>query len=83
MNSFLSVSDELLKDPSEVINYCQANGEREVADITKNVLPKAILVRRDGDLVLLCDYKFDPENGLAIVFADNKLKMICNQSEVV
>lgn len=86
LNLFLNATDELLSDPDVVIKYCLSNNPNEITEpvdnIFKYVIPFAILIKRDEKIVLLCDYKFDYENGIAIVFDKNVLKEICGQSQL-
>ena len=88
LDSFMNSTDILLSDPDAVIKYCLSNNPDEITEpinnIFKYVIPTAILIRRDMDdnVVLLCDYKFDYEDGIAIVFEKNILKEICSQSQL-
>jgi hypothetical protein len=52
---------------------------RVVDNIFKFVIPKTIYVPRDQDpetVELLCDFRFDIEHGLTLVFKDGKLQPI-------
>lgn len=86
LNLFLNATDELLSDPDAVIEYCISNNPNEITEpvnnIFKYVIPFAILIKRDDNVVLLCDYKFDYENGIAIVFDKKVLKEICSQGQL-
>jgi hypothetical protein len=67
--------------------YCKERNPDKLADteienIFKYVMPKKILIMRsenDRRFALLCDYRFDPEHGLAMVFADERLAAIGTQ----
>lgn len=86
LNHFLNSADELLSDPNAVVKYCLSNNPKEITEpvnnIFKYVIPFAILIRRNDNIVLLCDYKFDYEDGIAIVFDKNVLKEVCGQSQL-
>ena len=85
VNDFLNMSDKLLADPEAVIKYCFANNPNEITmpvdNIFKFVIPTALYIKRDleNNIVLLCDYKFDYEHGIALVFSKNKLVEVCSQ----
>lgn len=76
-----SILDEAKKKVEEyIIKYNSQELKSESVDnIFKYVMPKAIYVPQvEGHklLAIMCDYKFDMEHGLAMVFEDNKLKDI-------
>lgn len=57
-----------------------------VDNIFKYVMPKSIYVLRDskvGDVAILCNYKFDMEHGLALIFSKGTLKSIDAQDSVL
>ena len=37
-----------------------------IEDLNNIVFPKTILFKQDGEIIILCDYIFDEENGLGI-----------------
>ena len=60
--------------------YClKKNGEdigASIDNIFKYVIPKALYIPRcksGRTCAILCNYKFDPEHGLALVFKNEKL----------
>ena len=55
--------------------------EGEVDNIFKYVKPKQIYVTHDSKPVvaLLCNYKFDNEHGLAVLFRNNKFLSVDNE----
>lgn len=59
--------------------------ENEINNIFKYVMPKQFYVPRSDDclVALMCDYRFDSEHGIAVVFADGKYKKVCTQDEVL
>lgn len=57
----------------------------EISNIFKYVIPRAIYVKRNDSqdiIALLCDYKFDLEHGIAIVFEKGILKEIVQQGDI-
>ena len=70
-----------------VINHAGAKlPQANIDNIFKYVMPKSIYVLRNsklGDVAILCNYKFDMEHGLAIIFGKGKLKAIDAQDAVL
>lgn len=70
-----------------VINHAGAKlSQANIDNIFKYVMPKSIYVPRNskiGDVAILCNYKFDMEHGLAIIFGKGKLKAIDAQDTVL
>lgn len=73
----------------EVEKYClkcdgDVIGER-IENIFKYVMPTELLMLRDGSahkVALMCNYRFDPEHGIAVVFKGEKLLGIMPQDEL-
>lgn len=73
-----------------VKDYCLAEKEMRdndfKSDIFSYVIPKTIFVPREDKkktVAILCDYYFDKEHGLAIVFENQKFKKIAPQDEII
>lgn len=66
-------------------NGLKDNGITEVDNIFKYVIPKTISVPQVKNRVVavMCDFKFDMENGLAIVFENEKFKEVGYQDLVL
>lgn len=66
-------------------NGLKENGINEVDNIFKYVIPKSISVPKSKKRVvaLMCNFKFDMEHGLAIIFEDEKLKEVGPQDLVL
>ena len=60
-------------------------GINEIDNIFKYVIPKSISVPKSKKrvLALMCNFKFDMEHGLAIIFEDEKLKEVGPQDLVL
>lgn len=57
-------------------NSMDLNGD-EITNIFKYVMPKSILVTRTDSkrvFAVMCNYKFDMEHGIAVVFENEKFK---------
>lgn len=74
----------------EVEKYIIKNGLKDagvdsVDNIFKYVIPKTISVPKSKKRIvaIMCNFKFDMEHGLAIVFEDEKLKKIGPQDIVL
>lgn len=67
--------------------YCLSESPEEIAsdhidDIFRYVVPTTLYALRDEDarvVSLLCEYRFDPEHGIALRFEDEKLAEIGTQ----
>ncbi len=57
----------------------------EIENVFKFVMPKSIFVpRTDSKIVaIICNYKFDKENGIAVVFENGQLKEIGPQEIIL
>lgn len=76
-NSKEKVAEYLLKK-----NADELTGEK-MDNLFRYVMPKSIYIpRKNKTAVILCNYKFDPEHGLALVFEKGKFKKICSQDAI-
>lgn len=80
----------LLSDKKAISDYCLKNNNKEIGNsvdnIFKYVVPTSILIpqsEKNKRIILLCDYKFDIEHGIAIVFENNSFKEIVPQDEIL
>jgi len=57
----------------------------EIDNIFKYVMPKSLFVPRSNNKVvaIICNYKYDMENGIAIIFKDGKFKEIGTQDIII
>ena len=90
LSAFLSEKTIIDNALPKVKEYCLAekelNGEKSIENIFKYVSPKTIFVPRDDKkktVAILCDYYFDEEHGIAIVFENGLLKRIVEQDDVI
>lgn len=75
----------------KVKEYCSkmSNGnvkKDEITNIFKFVIPTSIFVPRNKDkriIAMMCDFKFDIEHGIAIIFENEKFKKIVAQDELL
>lgn len=71
-----------------VENYCLENNQAEIGadkieNIFKYVMPESLFVKRDGRIVIMCNYKFDPEHGIAVVFEDGIVTAVGHQDIIL
>lgn len=71
-------------------DYVEKNNENglkaeDIENIFKYVMPKSLFVpRADKEIIaIMCNYKFDMENGIAVVFENGKLKEIGTQDIIL
>ena len=86
LESFINNKDELLSDDFEIKKYCKNDAgdliEGEITNIFKYVIPSSVFVKREENkhiVALFCDYRFDEEHGIAIVFENEKMVKIGSQ----
>ena len=83
---FINAEEAIEKSKEELICYIESNYEEagKIENIFKYVIPRMIYVARDETprkCALLCDFKFDIEHGLALVFENETIKEIVSQDE--
>ena len=67
-------------------NYSTRIPEKQISNIFKYVIPKMIFVPKQSGgnaIALMCDFKFDLEHGLALVFVNEQLKEIGSQDIIL
>lgn len=91
IKAFLKSEKDIAESLERVKNYCLAQnkediGESEIANIFKYVAPKYLYVIRNTDkhiISIMCNYKFDQENGIAVVFENEKFHKIGKQDIIL
>lgn len=89
LEKFLTCDKEIEKSLEHVKKYCKNNalGENvgEIDNIFKYVVPTDLYVVRDEKrkIAILCEYKFDIEHGLAIIFENEKFKTVDSPDSVL
>lgn len=81
---FSKVADNVEKyiiknDPSNL-------SDNKIDNIFRYIIPKHILIFRDNVyriFAIMCDYKFDMEHGIAIVFENKQFKQIVSQDVIL
>lgn len=82
---------EVADSLAAVKKYVQKAGDGQLKDasienIFKYVMPKSIFVphtRKHRIAAIMCNYKFDMEHGIAVVFENGKLKKVGTQDIVM
>ena len=80
------ISETQLKIEEYILSDEKANVAGSVDNIFKYVMPKCVFIPRSKDtrcVVIMCDYIFDPEHGIAIVFENEHLKIIGTQDVIL
>lgn len=87
---FEANTDIISDAQDDVEKYILAHGLKEngidkVDNIFKYVIPKTIVIPKAKNRVvgLICNYKFDEEHGMAVVFENEKFKKIGAQDIVL
>lgn len=88
LRQFISCKEQITASKSDVEKYClQENGAEiganSIENIFKYVVPESIYVKRDGRVAIMCNYRFDLEHGVAVVFKDGKLIKIGPQDIIL
>lgn len=66
--------------------YSLELGLDEIDNIFKYVMPRSILITREPDkrvFAIMCNFKFDMEHGLAVVFENEKYKDVGSQDLIL
>lgn len=89
LEEFIS-NTQLLNDKTAISDYCLKNNSKEIGNIVDNlfkyVAPTAILIpqsEKNKRIILLCNYKFDIEHGIAIIFENNSFSKIVPQDDIL
>ena len=90
LSSFLGDCPEIELSLASLKNYCEKHSAGKIKaddidNVYKYVVPRSIFVMRKptGAIALLCDFRFDIEHGIAIVFKDGRLNKITTQNAVM
>ena len=86
----LLASWDIVEDSKEAIeDYClERDGDQiegPITNIFRYVIPTSIVILRSDDArktALMCNYRFDPEHGLAAVFENEQLTTVVPQDEL-
>ena len=89
LDSFMNAADKLFASYKELESYCiHKDGELigdSIENIFKYVKPESIYVKRNNKtrvVALLCNYRFDEEHGIVLVYENEKLKHIGTQDDI-
>lgn len=85
LNNWQAVDDAKPK----VEEYClKRDGDvigEKIENIFKYVIPAELLALRDGPthkVALMCNYRFDPEHGIAVIFKNERFLEVIPQDEI-
>ena len=85
---FILDTDAIDKSKKKLVAYIENNYKEagKVDNIFKYVIPKMIYIPKEEKqrvCALLCDFKFDIEHGLALVFENEKIKEVVSQDDIL
>lgn len=90
---FQNTSMEIDKSCQNVKEYVLHDSPEQfegkpIENIFRYVVPAYIYIPQSRDdehetVIIMCDYKFDPEHGLAVVFENGKFVRVCPQDDVL
>ena len=85
---FIAADDAIEKSKKKLIAYIEENYEEagKIENIFKYVIPKMVYIPREEKqrkCALLCDFRFDMEHGLALVFENEKFKEVVSQDDIL
>lgn len=91
LKAFLKSDGVIMASLEMVKDYCLAQnkndiGESGIPNIFQYVAPKYLYVARSMDrhlVAIMCNYKFDPENGIAVVFENEQFHKIGKQDIIL
>lgn len=91
LECFMVSKDEVKISLDEVKKYCLSSNRKEIGydsidNIFKYVAPKYLYVKRDEKdriVSIMCNYRYDEENGIAIVFKNEKFLQIGKQDIIL
>ena len=91
VQDFAKATETIDSSLEEVKQYCLSINKEEIGsdvieNIFKYVAPKYLFVPRDEKkqvVAIMCNYKFDTEGGIAIVFENGKFKTIGKQEIIL
>ena len=91
LEDFMRATEEIESSLTVVKEYCLYNNREEIGsdyidNIFKYVMPKYLYVARDNanhKVAIMCNYRYDEENGIAIVFKNEKFLQIGKQDIIL
>lgn len=91
LECYINAQEAIDNSLANVVAYIEENYKEflqtgTVDNIFKYVIPKTIYVSNDNSkriIILLCDFRFDIEHGIGIVFEDEKASIVASQDELL
>ena len=91
VQAFVKATNNIDKALDSVKKYCLSENKEEIGSSTienifKFVAPKYLYIVRDAKkhvVSIMCNYKFDVENGIAIVFENEQFSKIVKQNIIL
>lgn len=88
LDSFVNAADKLFASYEELEDYCIHKDGNLIGDSIENIFkyvkPESVYVKRSNmhTVALLCNYRFDEEHGIALIYENEKLKYIGTQDDI-
>ncbi len=90
VNEFIKADEAVQNSKQMLENYVLDNNGMEIGadhidNIFKYVIPKYLYIKREAEkrvVAIMCNYKFDMENGIAIVF-DNERAIKVGKQDII
>lgn len=91
LKAFLKSERNIAASLPMVKKYCLSHNKRdikedEISNIFKYVKPKYLYIVRDENVhtvAIMCNYKFDEEHGIAVVFKNEKISKVGKQDIIL
>ena len=86
-NKFLR-KNFIFDSKKNIEDYIKSESEGHISDVDnifKYIMPNGIYVPRSNsrEVAIMCDSKFDPEHGIAVVYENEKFKKIVPQDDIL
>lgn len=90
-HAFCAAGEAIARSQKDIEKYCMNQNPKEINmdsidNIFKYVIPKYIYITRsekDHVVALMCNYRFDMDNGIAMVFKNETLVEIGSQDIIL
>lgn len=90
MNNFMEHLDWIDKNKRKVEIYCKEDVSEDEENTKKDnifsyIIPASFFIKRDKEhprVALMCNYRYDPEHGLAVVFSADG-EVVIGQQDII
>ncbi len=81
-----TLEDALISLTDYLTTHDSDKFDEKITNIFKYIIPRTLFIKRankDRMVALMCDYRFDPEEGIALLFVNERLSLIGPQSKIL